>query len=98
MIECGTILNEQPGVDPVELTHFSEWEDTDDVSEFGDLLTAWGETLRLDLTTFEGFDSFEQAVNSIGFDNIWELVFMRILRAGYSIFEGSDFIEIYAFN
>lgn len=98
MIECGTILNEQPGVDPVELTHLSEWKNTYDPGEFFDVLKSWGETLHLDLTTFERFDSFQQAVNSIGFDNIWELVFMRILRAGYSIFEGSDFIEIYAFN
>lgn len=64
-----------------------------------DVLEHWEKSLGVSiispLTETHG-GSLEQTVLACGYDNTWNLVIIQLLGAGYSVFKGSNFIEIYS--
>lgn len=64
-----------------------------------DIIQSWENTLSLDLLSAYSEDLNEDLTSTItrlGIDAAFDLVIMKLLRAGYHVYEGDSFIEIYA--
>ena len=94
----------QPDREPIEFTHFDQWKSFNGrpdflPREFKDVVDTWGATLEckyLDAYVDDLFEgSYEQALGTLGFDNMMGLVILNIMSAGYDVYSGDNFIEIY---
>ncbi|MFA6120879.1 MAG: hypothetical protein WCT35_09425 [Sideroxydans sp.] len=94
---AGRLYSIRPDGDrePIEYTHYQEWHEPNKVDELERVLASWEKNLGVNLSISEGFDSLEQMVHSVGWDNTINLVVYAILCAGFDVYVGSDFIEIY---
>ncbi|PPC99616.1 MAG: hypothetical protein CTY35_03505 [Methylotenera sp.] len=75
------------------------FQNIDDVADMTlDILSAWDVSLGTHIVNqlTHDFGSAQNAAKTMGFDNVWSLAVLIVLRAGYDVFEGSTFIEIYA--
>lgn len=94
---AGRLYSVRPEGDcePIEFTHYPEWHSPNKAAELESVLAVWEKTLGVALSISEGFDSLEQMVHSVGWDNTINLVVYAILCEGFDVYVGSDFIEIY---
>lgn len=102
-----TLLNTQGDSEPIDYTHFDQWitDPTDPdadiyavAKEAQRIIATWEATLECSLDGFVGDSfggSYEQAMLSLGFDLFMDLILMNVLRAGYDVYCGSEFVEIY---
>jgi hypothetical protein len=88
-------------LEPIEFTHFDCWfeddEDDEDVTPerlsdlANDILDGWEETLSIKIDR-EGLDFSDE---DRAYDSFW-IVADNIVQAGYSVYKGDTFIEIYS--
>lgn len=97
--------------EPVNMTHFDKWFEGNDVDSeiaffnadaeakakvLDEVARNFGETLGADINPLaDGFDNLEQMINAVGFDTTMDILAYRILQAGYDVYVGNDFIEVY---
>jgi hypothetical protein len=93
----GTLYEIQPDdLEPIEFTHFDQWfcdEKEDGTQEqyatrANEILKAWEQTLNIKLPR----PNFLKDGLSLGF----EIVCEAIVNAGFSVYNGDEFIEIYS--
>ncbi len=65
------------------------------VTELESVLASWAQTVGVPLLDMDGFDNLDHMVRTVGWDNTINLVVYAILCAGFDVYVGSDFIEIY---
>lgn len=102
----GRLLPMQPDGDPFEYTHYDCWdvypfdEEADSplvAREMQSVIACWNDTLdaQIDAFVFDDFDGYEVAIWAMGFDGVMDRIITNILRAGFDVYEGDGFIEIY---
>jgi hypothetical protein len=90
-----TFYEIQPDFEPIEYTHFDQWfcdEDEDGTQEqyaavAYEVLEAWEKSLGIELPTPDFLKD--------GLDMAFQVVCEAIVEAGYSVYYGDEFIEIY---
>lgn len=101
---AGTLLDVQSDREPIDYTHFDCWDvhpydedaNTEAVSkQFVKILKVWSKTVGVTLWDARGFGSFYELLFACGFENVLNLVVMDILRAGFDVYMGDEFVEIY---
>lgn len=65
------------------------------VTELESVLASWEQTVGVPLLNLEGVNNLEQMARTVGWDNTINLVIYAVLCAGFDVYVGSDFIEIY---
>lgn len=91
----GILYSTQQDQEPIEFTHFDTWQtygshDWDAIlEETAGLIEAWEQSLGITLIYAD------EELKHMTHSTIWDVVMFRILNAGYGVYEGSDFIEIY---
>jgi hypothetical protein len=91
-----TLYDIQPDFEPIEFTHFDTWfcdEKEDGTQEqyaalANEVLATWEQTLNIKLPR----PNFAKDGLSLGFEVVCE----AIVEAGYSVYNGDEFIEIYS--
>jgi hypothetical protein len=66
--------------------------------KLAEVLTHWDKTLGTGLQYLADDDfgeSFAAMASHVGWDNLLDLIAFNVLRAGYDVYIGTDFIEIY---
>jgi hypothetical protein len=84
--------------EPLDFTHFDTYE-----SEYGDtqgynreaatVLDHWQKNLGVSFP-LQYWGTTEQAVTVLG-EAVWDVAIVALLEAGFDVFRGTDFIEIY---
>lgn len=82
--------------EPVDFTHFDQWEAPESIDSLERVLSSWENSLGCELVSLDGFGSFECMVSAVGFDNTFSLILFNILNEGYDVYSGDNFIEIYS--
>ena len=91
-----TFYEIQPDFEPIEYTHFAAWfcdEDEDGTPEdyankAYEILEVWEKSLGIELPTPDFLKD--------GLDMAFQVVCEAIVEAGYSVYNGDEFIEIYS--
>ena len=89
-----TLYETQPDLEPIEYTHFDCWAESMEENSltplelYLDIIHAWENSLGCNLL----YDDEEPQLYG---DNLWDVVCFRVLQAGYSVYSGDNFIEIY---
>lgn len=97
--EGGTLLACQSEREPVEYTHFDMWPcGYGSIDDLERVLSSWENSLGCSLIDLDLFGSFDCMVSAVGFDNTLDLMILGALVAGYDVYRGDNFIEIYANN
>lgn len=107
----GRLLNTQPDRNkPIEHANFHAWRKDADgtittapqLKQVADVLDHWAESLNIPCISPAGLSAdgfggdFEQLFHYVGFDLLWEIVSYRMCQAGFDVYVGNDFIEVYS--
>lgn len=71
-------------IEPIEFTHYDQWANDEELNE---VLKAWENNLNIMLPRFD--------LNTISVEEAMSIVVVMLLRRGYDIYDGDEFIEIY---